>query len=1189
MYLKKVYINGFKSFAERTEIIVEKGITAVVGPNGSGKSNISDAIKWVLGEQSAKSLRGGKMDDVIFAGTEKRMPLGYAEVNLVFDNESGEIPVEYKEVSIKRKLYKTGESEYYINKQQCRLKDIKELFMDTGVGSEGYSFIGQGRVEDILSPNSETRRKVFEEASGIVKYKIRKEESERRLEKTDSNLDRVEDIIHELEERIAPLSEQSIKAQKYIETRESLKQYELNYLAHEYEKHSEQLKALENQRELALEQKIKHQKRRDAFSESIVSQKEQIDEIQHKIKELELQRDLTSKEYESCQRLCQVHKEKKLLYVSNINNVKNEAEELKKRNESLLADIVLLTEEKDKLVEGLNIDMERFNSMNEESKVYKEEIDKAIHSIEEQKGLLFDLHKEINRQNSQKSTIYSFISNNNERIENLASEIESEESERKNKLEIIQKLEEEQAGIASGLAGKSAELRELEHKLIVSEKERDSLSDEIRKQSEDISSSRSKMNIISNMEAYYDGYYKSIKTVMNNKEKEPVLRNSIRGTVADIIKTEKQYETAIEVALGSAIQNIIVNTDIEAENIIEYLKKNKIGRVTFLPINMLQERSLNKAEQEVLKDPSVINTGDMLVNTNPEFEAVIKNLLGRIIIVDNLNNGFKISRRLGSSVKIVTLQGDVINAGGSVTGGHISSNQNLLGRKREIEELKEHIESSSKELNEKNNQLKSVLSELKNCSERIATVKNEINDAKNLYGMNSSKIGMLMEQAEKDAAAIRKYGEEMQYIKSEKEKYENELKEITEAIEDVKKSIEEKERDIEQIVLKNDANRSKFEDYNNVILKQRDLVAEVTQEIRLKEERIKSIESEMQRNNEAQLQKEESLKSIDNEIKSAEAAIHEHSSRSVILDAELKELNETFMNEKESLDAAQASIYEYQSKINEANKAITEILDDENKMNVKIERESSKIEEISSKLWEDYEINYAMALKYKDDSISQTRLCNEVSSLKRVIKELGSVNLDAIEEYEEVKERFDFLTKQKKDLIDAKQQLNEVIKELENQMREKFIEEFASIRVKFNEVFRKLFNGGNGDVYLEDEADALNSNIEIAVQPPGKKLSKISLLSGGEKALTAIALLFAILKTKPTPFCVLDEIEAALDDANINRFAQYLKEFSKETQFVVITHRKGTMEHADTMYGATMEEKGITKLVSMKLGTLGDI
>ncbi len=1189
MYLKKVYINGFKSFAERTEIIVEKGITAVVGPNGSGKSNISDAIKWVLGEQSAKSLRGGKMDDVIFAGTEKRMPLGYAEVNLVFDNESGEIPVEYKEVSIKRKLYKTGESEYYINKQQCRLKDIKELFMDTGVGSEGYSFIGQGRVEDILSPNSETRRKVFEEASGIVKYKIRKEESERRLEKTDSNLDRVEDIIHELEERIAPLSEQSIKAQKYIETRESLKQYELNYLAHEYEKHSEQLKALENQRELALEQKIKHQKRRDAFSESIVSQKEQIDEIQHKIKELELQRDLTSKEYESCQRLCQVHKEKKLLYVSNINNVKNEAEELKKRNESLLADIVLLTEEKDKLVEGLNIDMERFNSMNEESKVYKEEIDKAIHSIEEQKGLLFDLHKEINRQNSQKSTIYSFISNNNERIENLASEIESEESERKNKLEIIQKLEEEQAGIASGLAGKSAELRELEHKLIVSEKERDSLSDEIRKQSEDISSSRSKMNIISNMEAYYDGYYKSIKTVMNNKEKEPVLRNSIRGTVADIIKTEKQYETAIEVALGSAIQNIIVNTDIEAENIIEYLKKNKIGRVTFLPINMLQERSLNKAEQEVLKDPSVINTGDMLVNTNPEFEAVIKNLLGRIIIVDNLNNGFKISRRLGSSVKIVTLQGDVINAGGSVTGGHISSNQNLLGRKREIEELKEHIESSSKELNEKNNQLKSVLSELKNCSERIATVKNEINDAKNLYGMNSSKIGMLMEQAEKDAAAIRKYGEEMQYIKSEKEKYENELKEITEAIEDVKKSIEEKERDIEQIVLKNDANRSKFEDYNNVILKQRDLVAEVTQEIRLKEERIKSIESEMQRNNEAQLQKEESLKSIDNEIKSAEAAIHEHSSRSVILDAELKELNETFMNEKESLDAAQASIYEYQSKINEANKAITEILDDENKMNVKIERESSKIEEISSKLWEDYEINYAMALKYKDDSISQTRLYNEVSSLKRVIKELGSVNLDAIEEYEEVKERFDFLTKQKKDLIDAKQQLNEVIKELENQMREKFIEEFASIRVKFNEVFRKLFNGGNGDVYLEDEADALNSNIEIAVQPPGKKLSKISLLSGGEKALTAIALLFAILKTKPTPFCVLDEIEAALDDANINRFAQYLKEFSKETQFVVITHRKGTMEHADTMYGATMEEKGITKLVSMKLGTLGDI
>jgi chromosome segregation protein len=414
------------------------------------------------------------------------------------------------------------------------------------------------------------------------------------------------------------------------------------------------------------------------------------------------------------------------------------------------------------------------------------------------------------------------------------------------------------------------------------------------------------------------------------------------------------------------------------------------------------------------------------------------------------------------------------------------------------------------------------------------------------------------------------------------------LKNIFTQTEDLKKLIEEKEKDIEQTIKQNEANKNRYDEYNKVILAKRDLVAQITQDIRLKEEKINNIRAEIQRNFESKLLKEENLKIIENEIKSAESVIEEYGIKASNLENEIKIINENYLEEKESLDTAQNEIYEYQNKINDANKAITDILDDEIKMNVKIERENSKVEEISEKLWEDYEINYAMALKYKDDSISQTRLYNEVSTFKKAIKELGNVNLDSIQEYEEVKERYEFLKKQQKDLIDAKDQLKEVIKELEVQMRDKFVEEFDTIRLKFNEVFRKLFNGGNGDVYLEDEGDALNSNIEIAVQPPGKKLSKISLLSGGEKALTAIALLFAILKTKPTPFCILDEIEAALDDANISRFSQYLKEFSRETQFIVITHRKGTMECADTLYGATMEEKGVTKLVSMKLSTIGE-
>ena len=1182
MYLKKIYVNGFKSFAEKTEIEVEKGITAIVGPNGSGKSNISDAIKWVLGEQSAKTLRGGKMDDVIFAGTEKRLPLGYAEVRLIFDNESGIIPLEYKEVAICRKLYKTGESEYYINKQQCRLKDIRELFMDTGIGREGYSFIGQGRVEDILSPNSDVRRQVFEEASGIVKYKVRKDESERKLEKTRNNLERTEDIIFELKERIEPLYEQSVRAQKYIEIREKLKKYELNYLCHEYEKHSQQLAALKNQRDMALEEKLRLQKRRDNYTEIIEAQKEKINELQNRINETEELRDSKNKALENYNSLSQVHKEKKLLYCSNIENVKNDIAALENRNLELAENINTLIQEKASLEEIYKSDNEKYELLHLNIKEYKKEIDGIVRLIEQQKNELFELHKDNNKINSDKNTIESLIINNWDRIKHLAQEVNSEEEERQKRSEVINRLLKEQSILTELLTQKKAELNNAHAELNLSGKIKERLNLEISKLSEEYSATKSKINILSNMETYYEGYYKSVKTVMNKKDKEPVLK-SILGTVADVIKTEKQYETAVEIALGSAVQNIIVNTDTEAEAIIDYLKKNKIGRVTFLPINMLTEKSLNKSEREVLKEKCVIDTADNLIQTSSKYKSVIKNLLGRIIIVDNLNNGFNISRKIGNTVKIVTLQGDVINAGGSVTGGHISANQALLGRKREIEELKVNLDKLSKELKEKSNSLNLLnkkITEYNNLSEEIKSI---ITEKNNHYEMNSSKIKMLSEQNEKTTAAISKYKEEIEFIQKEKQKYENDLISLNNETEKLKLLIEEKEKEIEAKVLQNDSYKMKYDEYNNTISMQREQVSGIIQNIKLIEEKINNIYLEIERNNNSKKIKEESLSSIDKEIETAQDTINENTEKAEALKEEIKSINESYIKKKETLKNIQNEIYDYQNKVNESNKLITEILDDEIKMNVKIERESSKIEDISAKLWEDYEINYAMALKYKDDSISQSKLYSEVNSCKKGIKELGNINLDSIEEYKEVKERYDFLTKQEKDLTDAIEQLNEIIKELEIQMKDKFIEEFSNIRAKFGQVFKKLFNGGSGDIYLENEEDALNSDIEITVQPPGKKLSKISLLSGGEKALTAIALLFSILKTKPTPFCVLDEIEAALDDLNIFRFSQYLKEFSKETQFIVITHRKGTMEYADTLYGATMEEKGVTKLVSLKL------
>lgn len=1186
MYLKRIYVNGFKSFAEKTEISVEKGITAIVGPNGSGKSNISDAIKWVLGEQSAKSLRGGKMDDVIFAGTQKRMPLGYAEVNLVFDNESGIIPLEYREVSIRRKLYKTGESEYYINKQQCRLKDIKELFMDTGIGRDGYSFIGQGRVEDILSPNSETRREVFEEAAGIVKYKARKEEAGRKLDKTNDNLSRVQDIIHELEERLEPLAEQSRKASRYIELKDNLKKYELNYFVHEYEKYNEQYAALENQRNQAVEQKYILQKKREHLEKIISAEKEKINELQDEISELERLHGEKNKEYEGLLSLTNVQREKRLLYNSNTQNVKDEIDALNKRNDELEEAVITIEAEKQELSDGLKNITEKFNTTNSEIIEYKAKIDEVSRLIEERKNELFELHKEINKLNSSKSTLESFIKNDEERIEQLSKEIEAESAEKKRSEETITAMKQKQEETLVLLSLKREELNKLSNDLKANEDLRDSVESEMRKIKDSLSQAKSKLNILSNMEAYYDGYNKSIKTLMNSKDKNTMLRGAILGTVADIVSTKKEYETAIEIALGSSIQNIIVNSEKDASNIIEYLKSNKVGRVTLLPIEMIQERGLSSVEKAVMSDPCVIDTGDMLVETDPKFKKVVRHLLGRIIIVDDLNNGFKISRRLGSSVKIVTLQGDVINAGGSVTGGHIINNQNLLGRKREIEECRSLNEEYERALSEKNRELEGILKGITQNKAEIEGIKALINEKNSLYSTTESQINMLREQLTKVSGVIHKYENERQYIIDEKNKHAEEIFIYNGKIAEYKEELENKERDIEEISGQNRDNTRQYEEFNRVISAQRDEAAHFRQSIQLKEERCRSIDDEIIRNLKAAEIKEENLKSIEEEIKKSSEIIEEYSEKTKALGESLTSLSGELALQKNNLVSFQNQIYEYQGKINETNKAITEILDDENGMNVKIERAKARVEDISGKLWEEYEMNYAMALGYKDTSVSYSKMYSEVNGYKRAVKELGNVNLDAIEEFKDVKERHDFLTLQRNDLINARYQLNDVIRELEEKMKDKFLEEFACIRLKFNEVFRKLFNGGSGDVYLEDENDALNSNIEIAVQPPGKKLSKISLLSGGEKSLTAIALLFAILKTKPTPFCILDEIEAALDDANIFRFSQYLKEFSDETQFMIITHRKGTMEYADTLYGATMEEKGVTKLVSMKLSAV---
>ncbi|HHZ00788.1 MAG TPA: chromosome segregation protein SMC, partial [Tissierellia bacterium] len=787
------------------------------------------------------------------------------------------------------------------------------------------------------------------------------------------------------------------------------------------------LAALKNQRDTALEEKLRLQKRRDNYTEIIEDKKEKIKDLENKISETEKIRESKIKELENYNSLIQVHKGKKALYASNIENVKNEINALEKRNLDLAEAINALIQEKTSLEEAYKKDKEKYELLDSNIKEYKKEMDVLVQEIERQKNELFELHKEINKINSKKNTIESFIKNNNDRIKQLSQEVNSEEEERQKRTEIINKLLEEQSIIEEDLSQKKAELENAYLALKQASTDKESLNTDLSRLSEDYNGTMSKMNILSNMEAYYEGYYKSVKTLMNNKDKEPVLK-TILGTVADVIRTEKEYETAVEMALGSAVQNIIVNTDSEAEAIIEYLKEKKIGRVTFLPINLLSERTLNQAESDVLKEKCVIDTADKLVKTSPKFQGVIKNLLGRIIIVDKLENGFRISRKLGNSVKIVTLQGEVINPGGSVTGGHINASLGLLGRKREIEELKVHLEDLSQKIKEKNDSLKTVNEKITEYNSLTEEIKNIISEKNTRYEMNRSKIRMLSEQNEKTLSAIVKYREEIEFIRKEKEKHEEDVVLLNKETEKLKSFIEEKEKAIEKAIEQNDSYKVKHDEYNNTISMQRDQVSGIIQNIRLIEEKIKNSHMEIERNNEARKLKEESLSGLDREIKAAREAIDEYAGKAGVLEEEIKAINENYAKEKEILRNSQDEIYEYQGKINESNKLITEILDDEIKLNVKIERESTKLEDISAKLWEDYEINYAMALKYKDDSISQTKLYSEVNSCKKALKELGNVNLDSIEEYKEVKKRYEFLTNQQKDLTDAIDHLNQVIK-----------------------------------------------------------------------------------------------------------------------------------------------------------------
>lgn len=1184
MFLKRLEVQGFKSFADKTEIELNGGITCVVGPNGSGKSNISDAIRWVLGEQSAKTLRGSKMEDVIFSGTSKRRPLSFAEVTLVFDNKDGSLPIDYSEVCITRRLFRSGESEYYINKNSCRLKDIRELFMDTGIGKDGYSIIGQGRIDEILSSKSEDRRNIFEEAAGIVKFKTRKEEAEKKLKRTEENITRINDILNEIESQLSPLKKQAEKAKEYLELAEALKDLEVNLYLREIDRLKGQVEHIEKQKSVIQEQLKYNEEKREILENKYNEVKNEIEKMEKNIEIIQNDRyDIQNKveKIDGEIRLCD---EKTEILKAERSKISINVEKLVKRQNEIKTEKLELVNCKEKLNEKINsLKCELDGHLNKLDRL-EDEIKSKERGIEDKKEVVIQLLNNITEIKSKINSTKTFIINIDKRIKQIDKEI-NELVYKKSDIETqIKNIDSE----IQLLNNKLNEITDLKHSLINDKEKLEEKFRNINMQLErikgEIQAKVSKYNLLKEMKESYDGFYKSVKNVLKAIKKDRYLGEGVKGVVAELLRVDKKYEVAIEIALGSALQNIVTNSENEAKRIIEYLKENKLGRVTFLPMTSIKGKGLKSYEEEIIKTNGVIGIASKLIEINEEYREIFEYLLGRVVIVETIDDGIRISKKLKYSMKIVSLDGEVINPGGSITGGSLSSkNVRLLSRERELNDLDKQIVELKEAYKGLEIESKSINDELLKLNFKLEKNENDINKLNlDISNFENSKL-----QKERERLnlidLIEKYKNEKNQLLSEMTELNREIENLSSDLKNTENRYNLSKTEIDNLVNNFEKNKLERDDLSKYLTDIKINLASCKQEIKGVNESLLKLDEEYTRI-------ANDIESFENESEKIEENIKKLQSQRTMLIIKKNELSQEILEYdirlkeiKSDKNNFMQSFYNEQEKIKEMNKKINDLQLSKNTLDIKLARYNMQLENYTNKLWDDYELSYQMALEYKKELENVTKVQNEIRDLKRKIKSLGEINVSSIEEFERVNDRFKFLTEQKNDLIKAKQSLNKVIKDMERKMVEQFSINFEKIRKNFSEVFEKLFGGGKADIYLEDKENVLTSGIEIIAQPPGKKLQSLSLLSGGEKALTAIALLFAILKTKPTPFCILDEIEAALDEANVFRFADYLRDFSENTQFIVITHRKGTMEAADSLYGVTMEEEGVTKLVSVKL------
>ncbi|MFP3918891.1 chromosome segregation protein SMC [Lysinibacillus telephonicus] len=1178
MFLKRLEVIGFKSFADRIGIDFVPGVTAVVGPNGSGKSNVTDAIRWVLGEQSAKSLRGSKMEDVIFAGSDSRKPLNFAEVTLVLDNEDEQVAMPYTEISVTRRVYRSGDSEYLLNNQQCRLKDITDLFLDSGLGKEAFSIISQGRVDEILNSRPDDRRTIFEEAAGVLKYKLRKKKAEHKLVETDENLHRVLDILHELDSRLEPLQIQASAAKDYVRMSEELREFDIALIVNDLTNYSADLQAVNSEHEDL--RKTEHQ-----HALEISNFEAQVDGIRGKLKDIDEVLDAAqeqlveaSSEVERWEGRKALMKEKRLNAEKQLKQLQISLQQATEEENELTAseqEKKLQFAEKQKEVQQLKNDIKQIElTLNSSAIEIEQEIEQSknkyidllneeatvrneLKHIEQQLALHQETADRMSDRSSEMAKKLEQVSELKQQLQKILQKVELQVKEKLEQYELIQ----------IQLKGASSSFDEKQQLLYQAYQHQQQL--------------KARKDTLAELEADFSGFFQGVKEILLARDRGEL--PGIEGAVAELIQVDGKYSKAIETALGAASQHIVTETEQHAQRAIGWLKQKRIGRATFLPKTVMKSRKLLPSQlASATEHPAFVSLAYELVNFDEENRSIVENLLGNVLVASNLEGASQIARSCGFKYRVVTLEGDIVNAGGSLTGGASKQQSSLFSRKAELDQLTEKLSQMDASIVQAEKSVASEKQLLAQLREQLEALKVEGDALRQEEVEHRAKLLELEVEEKNLKMTVNNATSEQSSATSRKTSLLQQKKQAIKRLEQLKLELDDINNQVEQLTQLKSKSETEKDDLREQSAQKRSELAVVQEQlsqlqISTAELALKRTKAKQQLESIAQeikwIQQNDSDGPSDEEI---EKTVQEWASKKETLTNEIQKNRQARLEQQQKLSLLEEQLKELQR----VHKGFMESL---RAIEVKRSRMEFEINRLHTQLDEQYELDFEEAAQQAIDIEDVDQVRRKVKLLKQSIEELGPVNLTAIEEYDRVLERHTFLTEQRNDLIEAQETLHEAIREMDEEMSSRFRESFTMIQEQFRFVFRELFGGGQADLVLLDPDNLLETGIEIVAQPPGKKLQNLSLLSGGERALTAIALLFAILNTRPVPFVILDEVEAALDEANVQRYSDYLNKLSSETQFIVITHRKGTMEGADVLYGITMQESGVSKLVSVKL------